>query len=242
MLRECLTSFALGVIALALPASAQEGPVYNTIPAMGIDGPVYFRNAYAFNDDRGGEGASAALIAFEGKVYALTAKHLLTDAMGIEPAVKPSEFDKALDFWVLVDNPGLYDPDSADTVIRATGIFRPSDDWNDDIMLLKTAASMDEASEFLLPVAKALPPSGAGVVLIGCPYSEKGACGQNIYPGKVVQVSDGSMVLKLDSPPDRLAGFSGAPIIDRNGAVVAVLYGGSGDTVRASILPEWLRK
>ena len=242
VVRACLEALVLGVIAAALPASAQEGPVYHTISSVGIDGPVYFRNAYAFTDERGGEGASAALIAFEGKVYALTAKHLLTDAMGIEPAVKPSEFDKALDFWVLVDNPGLYDPDSAETIISATGIFRTSDDWDDDVMLLKTSVTIDEASEFLLPVAKTLPPSGAGVVLIGCPYSQAGACGQNIYAGKVVQVSDGSMTLKLDNPPDRLAGFSGAPIIDRNGAIVAVLYGGSGDMVRASLLPDWLRK
>lgn len=242
--RSCLalTVAAVSALMLSRPASAQDTPVYQTIPSIGVDGPVYFRNAYAFSDERGGEGASASLVELGGKIYALTAKHLLTDAMGIEPAVKPSGFNKALDFWVLVDNPGLYDPDSANIVVPITGIHRPNDNWDEDVMLLATDASLEEASDYVLPIAAQPPAANTTVALIGCPYSAKGACGQNIYYGKVVRQSGGDLLFRLDSPPDRLSGFSGAPIIDRNGEIVAVLSGGAGDLVQAALLPDWLRK
>ena len=58
------------------------------------------------------------------------------------------------------------------------------------------------------------------VYLIGCPYVEA-TCKQNVYVGKVTMRAQDRFRYDIDPPVD-LRGFSGAPVIDRNGHVVGV--------------------
>ena len=79
--------------------------------SLGISDVVFARNLLEFSGDRQSSGASSSLITIDDKVYVLTAKHLLTDAMGIVPTVKPSNFNAELEYWVVLDNVSMYSED-----------------------------------------------------------------------------------------------------------------------------------
>ncbi|MGB0844391.1 MAG: hypothetical protein ACPGVN_06580, partial [Alphaproteobacteria bacterium] len=57
-------------------------------PKPAFEKTVLLRNSFWFKDGQNSSGASAVLVEAEWGVAALTAKHLLGPAMGIEPAVK----------------------------------------------------------------------------------------------------------------------------------------------------------
>jgi len=71
---------------------------------------------------------------------------------------------------------------------------------------------------------------GEEVFLLGCPYDE-GGCRQNVYAGKVTRSRPGLAFDFTVAPPVSLRGFSGAPVIDRNGHAAGVFcrLGSSGE-------------
>src|SRR5207237_615073 len=74
------------------------------------------------------------------------------------------------------------------------------------------------------PLTPRLKPAERGetVYLVGVPYSDHDSA-QNVYKGVVTdRPSQNYFVFKFD-PPVRLAGFSGAPIVDKNGLLVGNL-------------------
>lgn len=87
------------------------------------------------------------------------------------------------------------------------------------------------------------PAQGDTVFVIGCPYSERDACAQNIYKGEIIGIVDGNLVVAdIEMGPDRLAGFSGAAMVSNAGEIVAVVRGGKPDLMVATLLPEWVRQ
>jgi hypothetical protein len=143
--------------------------VLETSVELGIDRNVYFRNYIEFSGDRSTQGASASLISYDGKIYALTAKHLLTDAMGITPSVKPSKLQDELLTWVLIPNSSLYGTGEIEAIAEITRAHKSSDDFLNDFLLLEVEADPAAIKAKVLPVSNAPVGLGDKVFVIGCP-------------------------------------------------------------------------
>jgi len=193
-----------------------------------LPGKVFLRNKYSLKGSGKSEGASSSLVIKDGKVYVLTAKHLLGDAMGITPEVLPTSFDDKLKKWKVMHN------DSGKAVAKVTSIYKPNDNMDEDIILLGTDADPNAVKDYALKIAKTKPQIGDKLYVIGCPYSSP-SCVQRAYEGKVATFANfdddpakpqNLIVLDMTHAPDRIAGFSGAAMINEDMEVVAVVFGG----------------
>jgi Trypsin-like peptidase domain len=167
------------------------------------------------------QGASAFLINYQNKIFAVTAKHLLGDAMGVVPEIKIKELNNYLISWKMFPrvpvNPAL------DTVrIGATKLNY--DLLDKDILLLEVVNTNFK----ILPLTPGfdLPKKGDTLYIIGCPYSQE-KCKQNIYEVYFDSYDDRESMLKyIIKAKFELPGFSGAPVVDANGKVVSILTTG----------------
>lgn len=241
MLRITLAVAVLGLFS-ALPVTAQDAVArLDTNPDIGVTSNKFLRNYMAFSEDRVTGGASSVFVEIDETIYLVTAKHLLTDAMGLSPEIKPTEFDEALEFWALITNEGFNDLQSADPLAYVTNIIRPDDDFEDDFMILATNGDPDVLGDMTVPISKSVVVEGDGVHVIGCPYSMDASCQQIIYSGEVTAAEDGVFVFSWgDSPPDKLSGFSGGAVLNDEGELVGTVYGGSLSNGVATALPLWL--
>ncbi len=173
---------------------------------------IFFRNDFAFNDGQSSSGASAFLISYQGNVYVATAKHMLNESMGIEPKIAPSTFSEKLDYW-------LIQPPTGSPSLHISGIVSPNDDWDNDIILL--TAQEKEIPYQPLKVALTQPKEGDVAYIIGCPYEEK-QCQQNAYKLKYITKDGKDYNFLWENKNISSRGFSGAPIVDKNGNVLAV--------------------
>ena len=194
---------------------------------------VFFRNDFSFTDGRSSSGASTSLLLKDDKVFALTAKHLLGPAMGIEPAVSPTDFDQKFVQWNVFHNDAEY---YIGDIIRITS---PNDDPNEDIILLETDITSEAAKGQILTLSDNDVEAGDRVFVIGCPYSEEN-CHMNIYGGTAIRITSDQIEAKLDAGPDSVAGFSGAAMLNIQGEVIAVVWGGTPNKLEATRLPDWL--
>lgn len=206
-----------------------------------LPGKVFLRNKYSLKGSGKSEGASSSLVIKDDKVYVLTAKHLLGEAMGITPEVLPTSFDDKLKKWKVIHN------DDGKTVAKVTSIYKPNDNMDEDIILLETDADPDTVKEYTLKIAKAKPQIGDKLYVIGCPYSAP-SCAQRAYAGKVATFTNfdddpakpqNLIVLDMTHAPDRLAGFSGAAMINEDMEIVAVVFGGQRIMIAGTLLPDW---
>ena len=234
-----------GIFRIVAAAAAMSSILAGTAYAAPDDAPmltdiVFRRNVMLFTGDRISGGASSSLIEIDGKVYLLTAKHLLGKDMGIEPEVKPSNFDRELEVWKVLTAKD-FDAGNFDAGLFVTGIHRPDDDMNVDLMVLEVDVRADLVAANTLPLSKDRPEPGDRLFIIGCPYSESGQCDQNIYGGTLVPESyEGMLIIELDDGPSVLSGFSGAATLNSNGEIIGVIYGGSDGIALATPLPEWM--
>lgn len=175
---------------------------------------VLLANSAQFKDGQRLDGASAFLVeGADGRRYGVTAKHLLGPDGGIEPRKLPATLNAEVASWKLFARAG-----SADTV--ALGPLVNAADASD--ILLFGLAQDRPAYRALAPRFDA-PSKGETVYLIGCPYAEAG-CKQNRYPVAVAETSATEYLLQENKEPD-LAGFSGCPVVDKDGAVIGLLTG-----------------
>ena len=179
---------------------------------------VLLTNSAQFTNDRTLEGASGFLIKYNGANFAVTARHLLGEAGGVEPEVKINDLDKSLIKWEMM--PRVVNNADKETVkLDVKGL-----DFSNsvsDFVLLKVL-SKDFEIEILTPNFE-LPAVGETLFLIGCPYSET-QCKQNYYQVKYVEFDDAanSIVFEMNSPVN-LSGFSGAPVVNGKGEVLGIL-------------------
>lgn len=247
----CLASLSLGSVATAQEADSPKQPTSVEMAVRAARGGtakielprnVFLRNKYSFKGGRKSEGASSSLVVKDGKIYVLTAKHLLGDAMGITPEVLPTAFDGNFKKWKVYHN------DSGKSVAKVTGIFKPNDDMNEDIILLETKANPEDVKDYTLKLASTKPQLGDRLYVIGCPYSAR-SCAQRAYAGKVMAFTNfdqdpakpqNLVVLDMIHAPDSIAGFSGAAMINEDMEIVAVVFGGQRILMAATLLPDWL--
>lgn len=182
---------------------------------------ILLTNDAQFTKNRTLEGASGFLIKYNGANFAVTVRHLLGEAGGVEPEVEINDLSKSLTKWEM--KPRVVAKADKETVkLSADGLdFSQS---ASDIVLLKVVSN-DFEIETLTPNFE-LPAVGETLFLIGCPYSEE-QCKQNSYPVKFVEFdeAENSLVCEIKSKV-KMSGFSGAPLINGKGAVLGALVGG----------------
>jgi hypothetical protein len=163
------------------------------------------------------EGASAFLVrAMDGRTLAATARHLIGEAGGVEPAIPPQNLGSATQSWKLYPRTqpeNFVEIDPTRIAEAVVGEF----DW----LILPIKRSANQLPSEPLVARKLRVKIGERIYLIGCPYSED-ECKQNVYAGIVTERGyEDRFRYDLETPVD-LHGFSGAPIIDQNGHVVGV--------------------
>jgi hypothetical protein len=165
-------------------------------------------------------GASAFLVNYRNKVYAVTAKHMLGPDMGIKPEIKPRDLNRYLIEWVMF--PRIPVHPKTDTIkVRSGGLNY--DSLDKDILLLEVTGPK---GIYPLTPAFTIPTRGDRLYIIGCPYSQRN-CKQNIYPVTFERYeAETSMLDCIITMNFELAGFSGAPIVNANGKVVGVFTSG----------------
>jgi Fe-S cluster assembly iron-binding protein IscA len=179
-------------------------------------------NDARFKNDQVLQGASAFLIADdEGRVLAVTARHLLGAAGGIDPGIPVERVGDLLGSWKL--HPRTQ-PDKAVT------LGAPELAFGDVVLLAVNKRDGELPAQPLRPRGE---PAKVGekVHLLGCPYSERD-CRQNVYTGTVQEMRARVFSFRF-TPPVNLAGFSGAPVIDSDGAVLGLLTGGGNGAANA---------
>jgi hypothetical protein len=164
------------------------------------------------------EGASSFLVTNgRGVVVAATARHLIGQAGGVEPPMAARDLDAALVTWKV--HPRTL-PERAVELGRVAidHLDDPMRDWL--LLTLKDPSSRLPSQPLRLrrePVTV-----GESVYLVGCSYVDRAAV-QNVYKGRVTQRLRSDYWRFDIDPPVELPGFSGAPVLDRDGNVVGVM-------------------
>jgi hypothetical protein len=174
-------------------------------------------NRAEFNGHTPLQGASAFFLKTQdGRMLAATARHLIGANGGVKPEISVATLNGAIRSWHMYPRtlPGQF---VLAEKIGASGLDNENLDWL--ILTIKDTGKALPATPLQLrrqPVQV-----GEQVYLVGCPYVEE-ACKQNVYAGKVTARAGDRFRYDIDPPVD-IRGFSGAPVIDRNGHVVGVM-------------------
>ncbi len=174
-------------------------------------------NDAQFNEHSALQGASAFLVRTDdGRVLAATALHLVGAAGGVEPEIAIADLDRAIRRWTMFPRT-LRDRAVEVGGIAADDLDAPNLDWL--ILAIKNQPSSLPATP--LKIRSEPAQIGEEVLLVGCPYSER-RCVQNVYTGKVTARRADRFRYDI-APPVDIHGFSGAPVVDRNGYLVGVM-------------------
>ena len=195
-------------------AAADAPPVQNWMAEPFARSPqVLLANGATFADGQHLDGASAFLVQVGPRQYALTANHLLGADGGLEPTKKRSQVNNELVSWKLFARQRATDTVRLDKLLNA-------EDADASDALAFSIQGKKSRYHALTPRYSA-PAKGEEVYLIGCPYAEAD-CTQNRYPVRVEDTSETEYLLAQDESP-QLSGFSGCPVVDKQGRVLGLL-------------------
>ncbi|MCW3083299.1 MAG: Trypsin [Bacteroidetes bacterium] len=184
-----------------------------------IKNQVLLTNYATFKGGQSLNGASAFLIEYKNTVYAVTAKHLIGEAGGVTPEVNQTALSTELLSWKMFPRVPI-DPSRDTVVVNATHLNYQKN--KSDALLLNTISNHSNIKP-LIPCFN-IPTTGDSLFLIGCPYSETD-CKQNIYKALFLNVEQGFLRCEIKFNIE-MAGFSGAPLLNSEGQVVGIIYGG----------------
>ncbi|MDB5295457.1 MAG: hypothetical protein JWO31_1440 [Phycisphaerales bacterium] len=200
--------------AAAQPAATQPAEAWAKLPPARWP-QLVLTNEATFNGHAPLHGASAFLVRMPGGVVAVgTAKHLIGEAGGVEPPVTLADLDQALTGW------RAFPRTRPKAAVEAKGrAVTPNGEGRHDWLLLNL--SDPKAALPATPLVPRLRPAAVGetVYLVGVSYADRGAV-QNVYKGTVTARPSKHYFEYEFAPPVRIAGFSGAPIVDADGLLV----------------------
>lgn len=177
---------------------------------------ILLTNEYAF-EDAYGYGASSFFIIGKGDTLLCTAKHLLGEAMGISPKVKTKDYSSKFKFWkAFARNNRLL----KDTV-RVGGIVNAS--FSNVDILLQQCDLGSMSVQALLPRFTRIAP-GEELEILGCEYGDT-TCHQKSYGAIMDEYNQNTLIIRAKDTFNP-QGFSGAPVIDKNGYAIGVVIGG----------------
>jgi Trypsin-like peptidase domain len=183
---------------------------------------ILLTNDYEFKGgvDRTGSGASAFLLQVGKDTFACTAKHLLGDAMGIQPEIPSDSVNQLLIHWQLFPR---INQRSNDT-IEVRGLVNEAVNEK-DILLLNILHAPTNLKP-LKPYFGALK-LGQKLKIIGCELGDR-TCSQKLYNASFYSMEPETEVMYIvpETEFDGV-GFSGAPVIDEYGYVVGILTAGA---------------
>ncbi len=195
---------------------------------------IILKNTATFADHRDlREGTSFLVREKEGRVLAVTSRHLLN------PNVADSQLEQAMLSWKM--HPA---------VIRSleSGVFAPTNVRS--VSVEKVAAIRGEVLMLTVKEEGASLPAqplevregpvqvGETVYLLGTPASGRTSGIQQVYPGKVI-AREGTGFRVAPNRALNLEGFSGAPIIDANGKAIGVLTVKPSTGPRLTLTPDF---
>jgi len=213
----------LGIPAVGIAQSKPPKPFIDTAVKNIVSSHQVLLKNYAIFKGHADEmsGASAFLIHYRDKVYAVTARHVLGADMGVQPEIKIQELNKYMVKWLMFPRVPVHP--RLDTI--KIGFTKLNYDLLDKDILLLEIANKNFAIYPLTPDFN-LPKQGDKLYIIGCPYSQ-GNCKQNIYEVTYERYEEETAMLNCSIKVHfELAGFSGAPIVNAKGNVVGVLTSG----------------
>lgn len=178
---------------------------------------ILLMNEFQFGDENFGIGASAFLVVGANDTFACTAHHMLGPEMGISPQIPLSKANDMLDFWWLYPRAETLSSD----LLKVDKIVT-TEDSPKDIMLM----SLKDTAHSIQPLVPRFGRVGFSekLFLVGCEYEDEG-CHQNVFLMKMYSYEEGMLFAEVLEDFD-LTGFSGAPVLDKNGSVVGCLVSG----------------
>lgn len=207
---------------LGAGAQIKPAPIVPRVPEPWISKPksqwpqIVLTNRAEFKGHTGLEGASSFLIKTnDGRVLAATAAHLVGPAGGVEPQILIDGLTPKIKSWV------MFPRTLPQSSVEITGVgvqgLKIYDDW-----LILSIKKSDTLPAYPLKVRSDPVRVGEKVYLIGCAYADRN-CRQNVYEGVVTERPMENNFRHSISPPVDIRGFSGAPIVDKDGYLVGVM-------------------
>ncbi len=182
-------------------------------PQMVLTNSAHFRGHTALN------GASAFLLrAPNGEIFGATALHLLGENGGVEPTITSDRLNDVLEEWL------LFPRTKSDETVHVEGLGpmpKPTIKQHADWLILRIDQKNIPAQILPLQARKTPVEIGETVFLIGVSYAEPKVA-QKVYTGKVTERAPGGRFRFDIEPHVDIRGFSGAPVVDRNGFAVGV--------------------
>lgn len=163
------------------------------------------------------------LISHKGKTYAVTAKHVLLETQ--KSGIKFIDIKDHFKSWHL----SPFNSDSSDVVLGQLLNSDSSEKLNlevlkDDWLLFDVSENNSTLTP--LKLASSYPQKNQLLNAYGCSYNNKNKCTQNKYSGHFVKNKGNSLFIELNMPTENmnaLRGLSGAPVLNTNNEVVAIV-------------------
>ena len=172
------------------------------------------------------------LLSYSGRIYAITAKHVLLRAK--TDAMKTIDLSGQLKSWRLRVNkdPAQYvelgrlvnsnskEALNIDVLERDWLVFEVKQNHSKLVPLVMregARAAMGTKDDDAQPL------TGEVLYALGCSYARKKECQQDVYSGKLVGHAANNLLVQLDDTKSRLGGLSGAPVVDAQQRLVGIV-------------------
>lgn len=175
-------------------------------------------NEASFKGHTSLNGASSFLLrTSDNDILLVTARHLIGAEGGVEPPVALTDFDKALKKWEAYPRT----KPQARVAIKGLAMNESAGARHDWLLLHLTNPKSELPAT---PMRARIKRANVGDVayLIGVPYADKKSA-QNVYKGKVTGRPGRNYFQFEFEPAVKLAGFSGAPVVDEDGYLLGMM-------------------
>lgn len=163
-------------------------------------------------------GASSFLMLMsDNDVVLVTARHLIGADGGVKPDVKLADFDAVLTGWEAFPR-----TKPKARIAMSSLAFPPEAGMRHDWLLLRLKEPRGDLPATPLRPRIKRAEVGDVAFLIGVPYSDVKSA-QNVYKGKVTTRPSRNYFELEFEPAVKLAGFSGAPVVDKDGYLLGMM-------------------